>query len=61
MNLKKPALEAFFPSLEGGFSTPVPSGVRSLKEKWEQNGNDIHKGYGQSYGNRQGTDTGKKN
>ena len=25
--------------------------MRSLKEKWEQNGKGIHEGYGQSYGN----------
>jgi len=60
MNLRKPALEAFSPSLGGGFSIRVPSGVRSLKEKLEQNGKGIHKGYGQSYGNGKGTDAGQK-
>ena len=29
--------------------------MRSLEEKWERNGKEIHDGYGQSYGNRKGT------
>jgi len=32
-----------------------PSGVRSLKEKWERNGKGIYEGYGQNYGNGKGT------
>ena len=52
-------------NLESGFHRPLwqehpnsvgePKLVRSLEEKWERNGKEIHDGYGQSYGNGKGT------